>query len=114
MSAPATQRPGWLAAVAKDLSPRATAMASATLLLTNLMNTTVWLIKHGVLVTGFRGWRGNGIDRVVVTVAASPLLYQLFAERCSWRERRQEGALTIYTWFAERAGVRVEWEEVCA
>lgn len=114
MSAPQTYPLVRWTGLAKDNNPHATTMASATLLLTNLTNTTVWLIKQGLLVTGFRGWRGNGIDRVVVTVAASPQLYSLFADRCFWRERRQEGALTIYTWVAERSGVRIEWEDVCA
>ena len=96
------------------IAPRLAAIASATLLLTNLTNVVVWLIRQGVFITGFKGWRGEGIDRVVVTVAASPLLHGLFKDRCTWRERRQDGALTIYTWFADRAGVRIEWEEVCA
>ena len=95
-------------------TPRLAAIASATLLLTNLTSVVIWLIKHGAFITGFKGWRGEGIDRVVVTVAASPMLHVLFKDRCTWRERRQDGALTIYTWFADRAGVRVEWEEVCA
>lgn len=95
-------------------SPRLAAIASATLLLSNLTAVVAWLLKHGIFITGFKGWRGEGIDRVVVTVAASPLLYEIFRSRCAWRERRQDGALTIYTWFADRAGVRVEWEEVCA
>ena len=42
----------------------------------------------------------SGRDRVVVTVVASPLLHRLFADRCAPFRRRQEGALTIFTWLA--------------
>lgn len=94
---------------------RTAAIAEATRVIANLMRCVLWLLRHGVYVTGFRGWRGAGIDRVTITVVASPYLYILFgSDGCSWRERRQEGTRTIYTWFGERFGCRVEWEEVCA
>lgn len=115
MGAPVELRRPVKYAGAAPESPRDAAMTSATLLLTNLMRCVLWLIKHGIYVTGFRGWRGNRVDRVVVTVAASPYLQVLFAGQCAWRERRQDGALTIFTWYAERFSVGIEWEEVvCA
>ncbi len=106
----------WAAGVAGQNSPRTTAMSEASGRITNLMRCVLWLIKHGICVIGFIGKREHGIDRVTVTVAASPYLHILFGrDGCAWRERRQEGALTIYTWFGERFGCRVEWEEViCA
>lgn len=90
-------------------------LAEAVRLITNLMRCVLWLIKRDIRVTGFSGWRANGIDRVIVTVAACPQLYILFGrDGCAWQARRPEGALTIYTWFADRFGIRVEWEEACA
>lgn len=94
--------------------PRDQAMTSATRLITNLLRCVLWLIRHGVFVIGFCGRRGESSDCVVVTVAASSYLRVLLPD-CAWRRRRQEGALTIYTWFSVRFGVRIEWEEVvCA
>lgn len=95
---------------------REAAITEAVRLITSLMRCVIWLIKNGIYVTGFSGWRSNGIDRVTVTVAASPYLYRLLGiDNCAWRERRQDGALTIYTFFGERFGCRIEWEEVaCA
>ena len=98
-----------------DPSPREAAMTSATRLITNLLRCVLYLIKHGVFVTGFAGCKtAAGDDRITVTVAASPFLYKLFASECAWQKRRQEGALVIFTWFAVRYGIRIEWEEVCA
>lgn len=90
---------------------REAAQATATSLITDLLRCVLWLIRHGIYITGFRGWRGHQADRIVVTVAASPSLYRLFAGDCAWSKRRQQGALTIYTWAAERFGIRIEWEE---
>lgn len=95
-------------------SRRALAMGEAVRLITNLLRCVLWLVKQGVYITGFQGRRGNCGDQVIVTVAASPWLYRLFSDECTWQQRRQEGCLTIYTWFAIRFGIRIEWEEVCA
>lgn len=97
-------------------SPREATLAEAVRMITDLMRCVLWLLRHGIYVIGFAGWRGQGIDRIVVTVAASPYLYILLgSDNCAWRERRQDGVLTIYTWFADRFGCRIEWEEVtCA
>lgn len=95
--------------------PRDLAMGEAVRLITNLLRCVLFLIKSGVYVIGFKGWRsGAGVDRVTVQVAASPYLHRLFQGDCSWQERRQEGCLTIFTWFSIRFGIRVEWEETCA
>ena len=93
---------------------RDAATTSATRLITDLLRCVLWLLKHGIYVIGFSGERrAGGADRIVVRVAASPHLYILFGrDGCSWRQRRQDGALTIHTWFGERFGCRVEWEEV--
>lgn len=95
-------------------SHRESAMTSATVLVTNLLRCVLWLIRHGILVTGFHGAREFGVDRVTVTVAANPYLHRLFAGQCAWHTRRQDGALTVFTWFGDRFGVRIEWEEICA
>lgn len=50
---------------------------------------------------------------MTVCVTASPYLHILIgADNCYWRQRRQEGVLTIYTWCAERFGCQIEWEDV--
>jgi hypothetical protein len=90
------------------------ALGEAVRLITNLLRCVLWLIGHGVYVIGFRGWRSNGVDHVVVQVPPSPYLYHLFQNDCSWQQRRQEGCLTIFTWFSIRFGIRIEWEETCA
>lgn len=92
-------------------TPREVAMTSATTLITSLLRCVLWLIRHGIYVIGFTGQRRNGIDRVVVKVAASAHLYRIFGDQCAWHTRRQEGVLTIHTWFVERFGIRIEWEE---
>lgn len=90
------------------------AMGNAVSLITNLLRVVLWLIKQGVHVQGFRGWRSDaGVDRVSVIVTASPYLYHLMPDAI-WLKRRQEGSLVIFTWFSDRHGIRVEWEEACA
>lgn len=93
-------------------TPRDTAQATATTLITNLLRCMLWLIRHGIYVIGFNAARRCGVDEVTVKVAASPYLQRLFADECAWLSRRQEGALTVRTWFAHRYGIRIEWEEV--
>ncbi len=90
------------------------AITEAVHLITNLLRCVVWLIRRGVFVVSFVGFHAPGGDRLTVRVAASPFLYTLFGNDAAWQQRRQEGALTITTWFAIRFGIRVEWEEVCA
>lgn len=94
--------------------PRDLAMGEAVRLITNLLRCVLWLIKNGVFVLGFKGWAMNGVDHVTVSVAASPYLHHLFQNDCTWQQRRQEGCLTIFTWFSVRYGIRIEWEETCA
>lgn len=91
------------------------AQASAITAVSNLLRCILCLLQHGIHVTGFRGWRCNGADRVVVTVEAGPQLFALFGEQCYWSQRRTEGQKTIYTRFTDCFGIRVEWEEMtCA
>lgn len=91
------------------------AITEAVCLITNLLRCVIWLIRHGVFVTSFGGHHvlGGG-NYVKVCVAASPYLYMLLGSSAASQQRRQEGCLTIYTWFAIRFGIRIEWEEVCA
>lgn len=91
------------------------AMAEASRLILALLRCVLFLIRRGVHVVGFTGLQRNGTDRVTVTVAPSPYLYHLYQGQCCWTRRRQEGHLTIFTWFAiNDDGIRIEWEEVCA
>lgn len=95
-------------------SKREGAITEAVCLITNLLRCVVWLIRHGVFVTSFSGYQTpGGVDRVKVCVADSPYLHTLMRD-AAWQQRRQEGFLTIYTWFAIRFGICIEWEEVCA
>ena len=102
-------------ALIDSAAPEATrpdSIAAATTLITNLLRAVLWLISQRFSVISFHGSRDIGGDKIVITVAPSPRLHAVFGEECAWRQRRQDGALTIYTWFADRFGVRIEWEEV--
>lgn len=95
-------------------SKRDATITEAVCLITNLLRCVVWLIRHGVFVTSFSGYHTpGGGDHIKVCVAASPYLYTLMGRDAAWQQRRQEGSLTIYTWFAIRFGIRIEWEEIC-
>lgn len=95
-------------------SPRELAVTHAIRTITGLLKVVIYLLQHGVYVIGFRGWRNAaGVDNIVVTVAASPYLTTLFRD-ATWLKQRHDGALTIHTWFADRWGIRIEWEDVCA
>lgn len=106
------RQPGTYRTVRPAETPREAEMTSAASLITGLLRCVLWLLRHGVYVIGFTGQRRNGLDRITVKVAASAYLYRIFGDECAWNTRRQDGALTIYTWYAERFGVRIEWEEV--
>ncbi len=89
---------------------RCEAMLELSRRMDNAHHAATWLINLGVLI---RQVRIDRVPRVVATIRIdhSPFVDRLFAGSCAWRERRQEGAYTIYTWFAVRYGVRIEWEE---
>ncbi len=96
-------------------SRRDHAMTTAVTLVTSLLRCVLWLIKHGVFVTGFRGTKSlGGVDRVTVTVAESPYLYELFRSNCFWLKRIQRGNIAVFTWQATRWGIVIEWEQTCA
>lgn len=114
MNAPINLRPTLPPSVTPEESPRDAAMSNATRIISNLLRCILWLIRHGIYVTGFKGRKDASGDSITVTVAASPYLFKLFSGECAWQQRRQEGALVIFTWFAIRYGCRIEWEEVCA
>lgn len=95
-------------------SRRELAVTHAIRTITGLLKAVIYLLQHGVYVIGFRGSRNSaGVDRIVVTVAASPYLTTLFRD-ATWLRQRHDGVLTIHTWFVERWGIRIEWEDVCA
>lgn len=89
-----------------------TAMKNASALIFNLLRCVVFLIRNRIHVVGFEGWRGNHEDHIKVRVTANPKLYSLFHGECGWHVRRQEGALTRFTYVAVHSGIRIEWEEV--
>ena len=100
-----------LAGASDSADPRAEALADYDRRLDNLRCCVHWLVDNGVKVIESMLCRQGGI----VKVAASPNLPRLLGGECSWRKRRQDGALTIFTWFAVRYGTRIEWEDVtCA
>jgi hypothetical protein len=86
---------------------RCEAMQSLDRRLDNARHCAAWLIELGVKVRGVRVDKASG----VVKVESTPFLWRLFAGDCAWRERRQKGAMTIFTWFAVRYSTRIEWEE---
>ncbi len=90
---------------------RAVALADFNTRLENLRACVHWLVEHDVTVLASTLCRAGAI----VTVSGSTRLHQLLGHDSSWRKRRQDGALTVYTCFSVRFGTRVEWEEVrCA
>ena len=91
-------------------NPRAAALEELDRRLENMGRAVHWLVEHGVHVLSTSLGRAGGI----VIVAGSPALRALIGNDCAWRRRRQDGALTIFTWFAMRFDTRVEWEETCA
>ena len=74
----------------------------------NAAQAVEWLNNVGVKILAVE------IDRLgaLVKVQFSPFLCRLFANDCAWNKRRQQGELTIYTWFAVRFGARIVWEEI--
>lgn len=94
-------------------SPREIAISRAIRMITNLLRTVIFLMQNGVYVIGFRGKRNAaGRDQIVIRVAPSPYLATLFPGAV-WLKQRHDGVLTIHTWFAECAGIHVEWEDIC-
>ncbi len=80
--------------------------------LDNLKRCIHWLVSAGVAVIAVDMRRGTARPRI--TVAPSPLLHCLLREDCANVGRRQEGALTTYTWIGDRHGCLIRWEEVIA
>lgn len=89
---------------------REAALADFDRHLDNLKRCVHWLIVQGVTVLDADLKRGRA--RPHLTVAASPYLYMLFKNDCANVGRRQDGALTRYTWQAVRFEITVQWEEV--
>lgn len=80
--------------------------------LDNLKRCIHWLIEHAVVVLAVDMRHGRARPRI--TVAASPRLYVMCQDDCANIGRRQDGALTVYTWAARRFGCDLRWEEVTA
>lgn len=74
---------------------------------TNASQCVEWLKTIGAHVLGVSVDRGGA----VVKVASAPFLWRVFGGDCAWQERRQEGAVTVFVWFAVRFGALIEWEE---
>lgn len=95
-------------------SLRDQSIGHAIKLISSLLKVLIFLMQHGVFVVGFKGRKNDaGIDVVVIQVANSSYLRVLFTD-AAWLKQRQEGALTIHTWFVVRNDIRIEWEDVCA
>lgn len=90
-------------------NPRSAALAEFDRRVENLRQCVHWLVEHGISVTDSRLGRAGGI----VKASGCPALRALIGQDCSWRQRRQQGATTIFTWFAIRFETRIEWEETC-
>jgi len=81
--------------------------------LDQVLHAATWLIGRAIKIRAVHIAR----HAVVITVESTPFLWRLFAGECAWRERRADGAggadsqFDVYTWFAVRYGVRIEWEE---
>lgn len=89
-------------------TPRAVALVEFDRRMDNLRSCVHWLVENDVKVLTSAMSRCGG----VVTVANSVRLHKLLGRDYTWRKRRQDGALTIFTLFAIRFDTRVEWEEV--
>lgn len=96
-----------------EMSKRAAAVERSEAMLGGLQKAVAYLLQNGVYVIGFAGRRNAaGVDVVTVQVAPSGYLRVLFGDAL-WLKQRRDGALVTHTWFVERFGVRIEWEDVC-
>lgn len=86
---------------------RAENMRALSRRLDRVLHAATWLIGLSIRIRKIR------IDRhaTVITIENTPFVWRLFAGDCAWRERRTDGDVDRYTWFAVRYGVRIEWEE---
>lgn len=91
---------------------RAVALAEIDSHLDNLKRCIHWMVASGIVILGVDMRRGR--HSPTIEVAPSPWLHILFREDCANVGRRQEGALTIYTWAASRHGCAIRWEEMSA
>ena len=86
-------------------------VSSVTTLITELMRTLLWCVRHQIQVVSFRGWRGIGGNHVTVVVLPSPTLHILFGDNCGYQRRAVDGEGEVFTWFGILNGIRIEWEE---
>lgn len=76
--------------------------------LDNARRAIEWLTRqHGIGILSLTLSRSGA----TVRVPGEPRLWRIFRDQCAWQQRRQVGALTVYTWFAVIFGTRIEWEE---
>lgn len=98
--------------VQHEYQRRDIAMTRAIQTLTGLLRCVLYLVCNGIFVIGFKGSSTDNHDQVVVNVAHSPRLHDLFGENCFNHRQAPNGELMVHTWSAELFGVRIEWEEV--
>lgn len=97
---------------AEQYPDRAQAVANAAALIGDrLLKCVTWLLQHGIVITGFRGWNAGGGDQLCVTCVASPRLHALFFGYCECLVRADLGNGPRRTWVAQAFGMRIEWEE---
>ena len=92
---------------------RAAALAEFDQHLDNLRRCVHWLVGEGVAILDADMRRSRARPRL--NVAPSPRLHILCKEDCANIGRRNDGALTVHLWIAQRHGCDILWEEVtCA
>lgn len=91
---------------------RSTALAEIDGHLDDLRLCIHWLVAQGVAVLSVDMRRGRA--QPTIEVAPSPWLHVLFQGDCANIVRRQDGALTVFTWVAIRYGCEIRWNEVQA
>ena len=92
---------------------RAAALAELDQHLDNLRRCLHWLCGDGFAVIRVEMRRQRSLPQI--TVAPSPRLHIVLRDECANIGRRQDGALTVYLWIAQRHGCDILWEETtCA
>lgn len=77
--------------------------------LDNLKRCIHWLIAQGIAIVAADLRRGR--HQPYLTVAPSPWLHAVFGKDAATVQRRQEGAIEIVTWQANRHGCVIRWQE---
>ena len=87
------------------------AESAATSMILNLLRALLFLLSRRIYVISFNGYRTEADkDVVVIKVSHSPQVDAVFGPDVPWSQRKTINGLQTYTHFAERFGVRIEWE----